>query len=103
MRNESRIPRLTLLIASIGLALAACAGRSPDTARTAPGPAPVPQVAQTCPPPLHACPPCNGGAVICASHCPDCPVLLAPQPEPAATLALASSATSCGGIPQTCH
>lgn len=87
-----------ILIASIGLALAACA-RSPEASRAAPGPAaaPVEAAAPTCSPPLRQCIGCNG-ALICAVRCPECAPQEAPQPEPVpAMLALAPTSGTCGG------
>ncbi|HEX3762397.1 MAG TPA: hypothetical protein VHW23_27035 [Kofleriaceae bacterium] len=75
-----------ILIASIGLALAACT--RPDASRVAPSPAAGPQVAQTCEPPQRTCVACNGNGVFCAPHCPECAPPVAPQPEPAAQAAL---------------
>jgi hypothetical protein len=87
-----------ILVTSIALALAACAG-SPDASRATPSPAaaPVQTAAVTCQPPLRLCFGCTG-APICARLCPECPAPAAPRPEPVpATLALAPDASSCGG------
>jgi len=98
MPNESRSSRLMILVASIGLALAACA-RSPDASRATPGAAaaPVEAAAPACSPPLRQCIGCNG-ALICAVRCPECAPPAAPQPEPVpATLALGPESETCGG------
>lgn len=97
MRNESQSSRLMILVASIGLALAACA-RSPEPSRAAPGPAaaPVEAAVPACAPPLRQCIGCNG-ALICALHCPECAPPAAPPPEPVpATLALGPESGTCG-------
>jgi hypothetical protein len=96
MRTKSRIPRLMILVASIGLALAACT-RTPEASRSGPSPAVVAAPATTCQPPLRTCIGCTG-APICALRCPECPPPAAPQPEPVpATLALGPDVVSCGG------
>ena len=87
-----------ILVASIALALAACAG-SPEASRATPSPAaaPVQAATPTCQPPLRLCAGCTG-TLICARFCPECPAPAAPQSEPVpATLALAPSGSSCGG------
>lgn len=98
MGNESRSPRVLILIASIALALVACAGSS-DAPRTTPNPAAasVEPAAVTCRPPQRLCIGCTG-TPICALHCPECPPSSAPQSEPVpATLALVLNVESCGG------
>ena len=98
MPNESRSSRLMILLASIGLALAACA-RSPEASRAAPDPAvaPAEAAAVTCRPPLRQCIGCNG-ALLCALHCPECAPPAAPAPEPVpAALALGPVSGTCGG------
>jgi hypothetical protein len=98
MTNESRSPRFLILIASIALAVAACA-RSSDAPRATPGPAAasVEPAALTCRPPLRLCTGCTG-TPICALRCPECPPPEATRSEPVpATLALGPQVTSCGG------
>jgi hypothetical protein len=86
-----------ILVATLGLALAACA-RSPEASRAMPGPtAPALEAAvPACQPPLRQCIGCNG-APLCARLCPECPALAAPQSEPVpAALALAPDSGTCG-------
>lgn len=98
MANQSRSPRVLILIASITLAIAACAGSS-EAPRATPVPAAasVEQAVPTCQPPLRLCIGCTG-TPICARLCPECPAPAAPRSEPVpAALALAPQVNSCGG------
>ena len=113
MRNDLQIPCLMILLASIGLTIAACAQPAVDPPSAAPGaPAvrstespPLPRDARPelqavplpCQPPLKICISCTG-TFICTLRCPVCPAPVSPRPDGLpATLALGPAAESCGG------